>query len=52
MKIGSNALYIMIVVLFTFYFMSFLIPSPSPWIHLAGIAGIGLFIFRIIRGDD
>ncbi|MBN8860073.1 MAG: hypothetical protein J0H29_16875 [Sphingobacteriales bacterium] len=50
--IKGNSLYITIVVLFTIYFMTFPFPSPPLWIHIAGIAGVTLFIFRIIRGDD
>ncbi|MCC6287404.1 MAG: hypothetical protein IT249_05925 [Chitinophagaceae bacterium] len=50
--ITGNGLYIAIVVLFTIYFMAFPFSSPPVWIHLAGIAGVVLFILRIARGDD
>lgn len=50
--ITGNGLYIIIVLLFAIYFMAFAFANPPGWLHVVGIAGAGLFIFRIIRGDD
>jgi len=50
--IKGNSLYLTIVLCFTIYFMAFTFWSPPVWVHVAGVVGIALFIFRIIRGDD
>ncbi|MGN6436555.1 MAG: hypothetical protein ACTHMM_08465 [Agriterribacter sp.] len=50
--ITGNGLLLAIVLLFTCYFMAFAFASPPAWLHITGVAGVVLFIVRIVRGDD
>jgi len=50
--ITPGVLYILIVLLFTVYYMAFAFGSPPSWFHTIGAVALLLFIFRIARGDD
>jgi hypothetical protein len=50
---AGNIILILIHLFLAVWFISFLFTHAQPsWIHLAGLAGVVLFIARIFRGDD
>jgi hypothetical protein len=51
-KKTGNSLLVIIILLFTVWFMGIAFVEPNSLFHIAGALATILFIFRIIRGDD
>lgn len=50
--LSSNALFLLIVILFTIHNMAFTFGHPPAWLQLSGALGTILILVRIARGDD
>jgi hypothetical protein len=48
----GTTLYLIIVFLYSLWFISFIFSGAVGWPAIFGLAATGLFITRIIRGDD
>lgn len=48
----GNTLLMIIVLLYAVWFLGSAFFSVEPWFHVIGAIATGLFILRIVRGDD